>query len=84
MYLVNFKKFTEYIKFEKLKNDPVVITQVPCILIFKRDKRIKAKIEIADLSAFRWNEKFGLKNFKESKNKYWIRGVERPELTDIV
>lgn len=80
MYLVNYKRFREYLEFEKLRNDPVIITNVPCIVEFRRDNRLKAKIEVADLSAFRWNEKYGLKNFKESRNKYWIRGIERYNL----
>jgi len=83
MYQVNYHKFVQYLEFERLKNDPIVITHVPCIVQFNRGDKLKAKIEVVDLSAFRWNEKYGIKNFKESKNKYWIRGAERPELTDV-
>lgn len=76
MYLVTYKEFVQYLKDEDIKQDKVVLTEIPCIVQYMRGDIVKAKIEVVEESAFKWNEKYGLKTFKESKNKYWIRGKE--------
>ena len=75
MYLVNFKEYKDFLKEEKI-DSKCIINHAPCIVQFMRGDIMKAKVEVVDLSVFKWNEKFGDKFFKESQNKYWIRGKE--------
>jgi hypothetical protein len=76
MYLVSFKEFKEFLDSENIQFEQTIITQTPCILLFKRGETTKGKVEVVDGSVFRWNNIHGLTSFKESKNKYWIRGKE--------
>jgi hypothetical protein len=75
MYLVSFKEYKEYLKEENI-DSKCAVNHAPCIVQFLRSDIMKAKIEVVDLAVFKWNEKFGDKFFKESANKYWIRGKE--------
>lgn len=75
MYPLDFKDFKEFLDKENI-NDQAIITTTPCIVQYVRDGVVKAKVEVVDLKAFKWNEKFGLKSFAKSRNKYWIRGAE--------
>jgi len=76
MYLVNYKEFTDFLQSENIVNTQVVIFNTPCIVQFMRGEIVKAKVEVVDKSVFDWNNIYGLKAFKDSKNKYWIRGKE--------
>jgi hypothetical protein len=75
MYLVSYKEFNDFLNSDNISRQ-AIITHTPCIVQFKRGDILKAKVEVVELSAYKWNEKYGLKTFKESKNKYWIRGKE--------
>lgn len=77
MYLVDYKEFTSFLTSESITFNQAVITTVPCIVEFRRKEILKAKVEVVDKSVYKWNNIYGLKNFKESRNKYWIRGKER-------
>ena len=76
MYLVSYPEFLEFLKTESIEFEKTPITDVPCIVEFRRGEVLKAKIELVSLSAFEWNRIYGLKSFKKSENKYWIRGKE--------
>jgi hypothetical protein len=76
MYLVTYKEYKDFLKEEKIDSRSI-IDHAPCIIQFMRGNIIKAKIEVVDLAAFKWNEKYGLNIFHDSVNKYWIRGKER-------
>ena len=76
MYLVNYVEFIEFLNSEKIVSEQTIITTTPCIVQFKRGEVLKAKVEVVNKSIFKWNERFGLTNFKDSQNKYWIRGKE--------
>jgi hypothetical protein len=77
MYLVNYKEYCEFLNSENISFNRAVITTTPCIVEFRRGEILKAKVEVVDKSVYKWNNIYGLKNFKESRNKYWIRGKER-------
>jgi hypothetical protein len=77
MYLVNYKEYCEFLNSENIAFNRAVITTTPCIVEFRRGEILKAKVEVVDKSVYKWNNIYGLKNFKESRNKYWIRGKER-------
>lgn len=76
MYLITYKEFTEFLQSESIAHGQAIITNTPCIVEFRRGEILKAKIEVVDKAVYKWNLKYGLKNFKDSKNKYWIRGKE--------
>lgn len=76
MYLVNFDEFKNFLLSEKIISDTILPHSQPFILQFKREEKVMAKVEVVDLSAFKWNEKYGNKSFRKSSNKYWIRGKE--------
>lgn len=76
MYLVNYKEYCDFLNSENIAFNQAVITTVPCIVEFRRGEILKAKVEVVDKSVYKWNNIYGLKNFKESLNKYWIRGKE--------
>ncbi len=77
MYLVSLKEFNEFFESEGIKKDKVIFTSIPCIVQYKRGEILKAKVEVVSKSAYEWNERYNGRNFKESDNKYWIRGIER-------
>lgn len=77
MILVSFKEYVAFLQSENLPRDSVPCTRVPCIVQHLAGSIVKAKVEVVDLSAYKWNEKYGLSNFRKSTNKYWIRGAER-------
>ena len=77
MILVSFAEFKQFLSEEKINDQAILPAAIPCILQFMKGETIKAKIEVVNAYVYKWNEKYGLKSFRESKNKYWIRGKER-------
>lgn len=78
MYLVTLQEFNQYLEEENIKKDKIIFISVPCIIQYKRGEILKAKVEVVSQSAYEWNERYKGECFKESSNKYWIRGKERP------
>ena len=76
MYLVDFKTFTEFLTSANIPDDNLPLTEIPCIVQHMRGDIVKAKVEVVELAAYKWNKKYGLTAFKGSSNLYWIRGKE--------
>jgi hypothetical protein len=76
MYLVSFAEFKQFLSQEKINDHAVLPGQPPFILQFIRDEKVMGKIEVVNIDAYKWNEKYGFKSFRKSENKYWIRGKE--------
>lgn len=82
MYLVSFEIFNEFItKKELTKNDIPICKTLPCIIEYKKGDIVMAKVEVINISEFKFLMKYagklGInKGSKDRKNKYWIRGNE--------
>ena len=77
MYVVNPNDFKTFIDKMGLVKLPLPVpSTLPCIIEFKNESTVMAKVEVTNYAEFTNVVKHGKVYTVNIKNKYWIRGQE--------